>query len=82
MAEKPNLHDVRILAELERVDDVNRHLAAGWILVKPPAEDELFYVVGWPHEGEAPHPRGPTLADLHAELEAEVAKTLEERKGP
>ena len=76
MADRPNIHDVRTLTELEYVSDVQLHLDAGWVLVKAPAGDELFYVLGWPGDGEPPRPKGPTLADLHAEIAEEVARDL------
>lgn len=78
MTERPSIHDVRMLVELEHVDDVNLHLAAGWILVKPPAEDEFSYVVGWPDDGEPPRPKGPALADLHRELAEDLAARVVE----
>jgi hypothetical protein len=54
MGRGESLHDVRELCELKYVDEVNRYLDAGWIFVKAPVEEELFYVVGWPLAGSSP----------------------------
>jgi hypothetical protein len=79
MGRGESLHDVRELCELKYVDEVNRYLDAGWIFVKAPVEEELFYVVGWPLEEPPAHPKGPTIADLHESLAA--AAKEEARKG-
>jgi hypothetical protein len=81
VAERPCFQDVRVLAELEHISDVNRYLEAGWIPVRPPAEDEIYYVVGWTKDEEPRRPKCTALAELHEELAAEIAKTVGKPQG-
>lgn len=78
MTDKPTIHDVHSIIELEYVSDVQLHLEAGWMLLKAPVDDELYWILGWPGEGEGPRPKGPTLADLHDQLAKDVLARVED----